>query len=97
MVAKKRKREITNEILEESQKTKRARDKLKQRLDLMEKKTTAEALKDKTTAIERWIGRRAKERVMVKKDIPLFDKNQNSAKPSRSISKLQEEIMQKLK
>ena len=93
----KRKREINYEIVEESQKTKRARDKLKQRLELMEKKTTSEALKDKTTAIERWIGRRAQDRVTVKKDIPLFDKNQNPAKPSRSISKLQQELMQKLK
>jgi hypothetical protein len=97
MAIVKKKKVFNNEIVEESQKTKRARDKLRQRLELMEKKTTLEALKDKTDAIERWIDRRSEDRVAVNKDIPLFDKNQHSAKPSRGVARLQEELSQKLK
>ena len=84
------------EIVEESQKTKKARCKLQQRISAMEEKMTPEALKDKTNAIERWIDRRAGERIFVKKNLALFDKNQNPAKPSKGVTKLQEELQQQL-
>ena len=92
-----RKKEINLQIVEESEKTRRARDKLKQRIESMEKKVTPEALKDKTSAIERWIDRRSSERVSVKKDFPLFDKNKHPAKPSKGIAKLQEDLQERLK
>ncbi len=95
-MAKLRKKEINRGIVEESEQTKRARQKLQKRMALMEKKTTPEALKDKTVAIERWIDRRTPERVVVKKDLPLFDKNTNSAKPSKGISKMQDALSKKL-
>lgn len=96
MAFMKKRKVINTEIVGESQKTKRARDKLKQRMALMEEKMTPEALKDKTSAIERWIDRRASERVPVKKNIALFDKNQNSAKSSKGVARLQEELEQQL-
>lgn len=79
-------------IVDESQKTKKARRKLKDRLDRFEKKTTPQALQRKSEEISRWIERHASDRVVVKKDIPLFDKNKNSVKPSRGIEKIAEEL-----
>jgi len=79
-------------IVDESQKTKKARKKLKDRLDHFEKKMTPQALKRKSEEISRWIERHASDRVPVKKDIPLFDKNANSVKPSRGIEKMAEEL-----
>lgn len=79
-------------IVEESQKTKKARKKLRDRMDNLEKKVTPQALKRKSEEISRWIERHAAGRVVVKKDIPLFDKNANPAKPSRGIEKIAEEL-----
>jgi len=53
---------------------------------------TPQALKLKSEEISRWIERHASDRVEVKKDIPLFDKNINSAKSSRGIEKFAEEL-----
>lgn len=79
-------------IVEESQKTKKARKKLRERMDNLEKKVTPQALKRKSEEITRWIERHSADRIPVQKDIPLFDKNANPAKPSRGIEKMAEEL-----
>lgn len=83
-------------IADESSKTKKARAKLKARMTSLEKKMTKEALDRKSQEINRWISRHASDRVSVEKDISLFDKNKNPAKPSRNIAKLQEELAQQM-
>jgi hypothetical protein len=83
-----------NNIALESEKTKKAREKLKKQFLEIEKKITPEALKQKSIEIHRWISRYAQHRVTLKnKNISLFDENQNTAEISRNISS----IFQKLK
>ena len=79
-------------IVEESEKTKRAREKLKQKIDRTDKKITEKALKETSQEIAGWIERHSTDRILVEKDISLFDQNRNSAKMSRSIEKLAEEL-----
>ncbi len=79
-------------IAEESEKTKKARAKLKEKLDRTDKKMTQEALKEASQEIAGWIERHAGDRIPVEKDISLFDQNRNSAKMSRTIEKLAEEL-----
>jgi hypothetical protein len=79
-------------IAGESEKTKRAREKLKAKFDRTDKKITEKALKDKAQEIASWIERHSLDRLSVDKDISLFDQNRNSAKMSKSIEKLAEEI-----
>lgn len=79
-------------IAEESEKTKRAREKLKAKLDTTDKKITEKALKDKSQEIASWIERHSTDRLSVDKDISLFDQNRNSAKMSKTIEKLAEEL-----
>ncbi len=83
-------------LAEESPKTKKARRKLKERLSEIEKTVTPEALQEKAQEVHRRIARHASDRVSVEKEISLFDRNQNSAKPSRAVSKLAEELSQTL-
>ena len=74
-------------IAEESEKTKKAREKIRKQLEETEKKITKEALKEKSLEIHRWIARHAHHRVILKnKNISLFDENQNTAKVSRFVS-----------
>lgn len=79
-------------IAEESEKTKRAREKLKAKLDRTDKKITEKALKDKSQEIASWIERHSSDRLSVDKDISLFDQNRNSAKMSKTIEKLAEDL-----
>lgn len=79
-------------IAEESEKTKRAREKLRAKLDRTDKKITEKALQDKSQEIASWIERHSSDRLSVDKDISLFDQNRNSAKMSKSIEKLAEEL-----
>ncbi len=79
-------------IADESEKTKRAREKLKAKLDRTDKKITDKALKDKSQEIASWIERHSSDRLSVDKDISLFDQNRNSAKMSKTIEKLAEEL-----
>lgn len=79
-------------IAEESSKTKKARKKLKERLEELEKGFTPEALEKKSQEVQRRIARHAPDRVAVEKDLSLFDRNQNPAKPSRAVAKLAEEL-----
>jgi len=87
-----KKKLMTGTLAEESQKTKKARKKLQEKLDFVEKKMTPQAIERKSQEISRWIARHASDRVSVKKDISLFDKNQNPAQPSKNISKIAEEL-----
>jgi hypothetical protein len=79
--------------VEESDKTKRAREKLKKRLEKLEKKITQDALKSKVTEIHDRISRHAANRVVLtKKTISLFDNNQNSAEISMKVSLISQKI-----
>jgi hypothetical protein len=79
-------------IAEESAKTKKARAKLKAKLDATDKKLKNQTLGKKSQEIAKWIERHASDRVQVKKDISLFDQNRNSAKMSRNTEKVAEEL-----
>jgi predicted transposase YdaD len=92
-----RKSLILGVLAEESSKTKKARAKLKQKLEATEKKLKNQTLEKKSQEIARWIERHAHDRVSVKKDISLFDQNRNSAKMSRNTEKLAEELAGNLK
>lgn len=82
------------QIAEESHKTRKAREKLRQKLLEIDAKITPEALQEKTMEMHRWIARHASNRITLKeKSISLFDENQNAAKLSQRIAK----IAQKLK
>jgi predicted amino acid-binding ACT domain protein len=87
-----RKSLILGVLAEESGKTKKARAKLKNKLEATEKKLQNQTLDKKSQEISKWIERHASDRVSVKKDISLFDQNRNSAKMSRNIEKLAEEL-----
>jgi len=90
-----RKSLIMGVLAEESAKTKKARSKLKQKLDASDKKMTREALEKKSQEISKWIERHSSDRISVKKDISLFDQNQNSVKMSRNTEKIAEELLRK--
>jgi hypothetical protein len=76
-------------IAKESQKTRRAREKLKKRFVEHDEAITEQALEQKTIEIHRWIARQAAQRVVLRsKNISLFDENQNTAKLSRRIEEL---------
>ncbi|HSX12276.1 MAG TPA: hypothetical protein VLF61_02170 [Rhabdochlamydiaceae bacterium] len=81
------------EIAEESLKTKKAREKLKKRLEALDQKITPQALKEKSIQIHNWIAKHAQKRVVLKeKSISLFDENQNTAQLSQRIAKIAQQI-----
>ena len=81
------------ELAKESQKTLKAREKLRKRLEMMDAKITKEALEQKSIEIHRWISRHADNRIALKdKTIALFDENENAAVLSEKIAKLAEQI-----
>ncbi|MCB1109493.1 MAG: hypothetical protein KDK64_00785 [Chlamydiia bacterium] len=74
-------------LAEESEKTKKTREKLRRRLEEMDKGITPQALKRKSSEIQRWIARHASERIALRtKSISLFDENQNTADLSQKVS-----------
>lgn len=78
---------IEKKLADESDKTKKAREKLKRRLMDLEKKVTQQALERKTMEIHRWIARHAPQRVVLRlKTISLFDGNKNTAEISQKIA-----------
>jgi len=82
-------REDQKEILGESQKTRRTREKLQRYLDRIEREVSPQALQKKSQEIHHWISRHSSDRVVLKsKDISLFDENRNSAKASGSVASL---------
>ncbi|MFA6118818.1 MAG: hypothetical protein WCT85_05440 [Parachlamydiales bacterium] len=75
--------------VEESEKTKKARDKLKKILEKLEKEITQDGLNKKIFEIHDRISRLAPERVVLKrKSISLFDNNQNAAKVSEKVASI---------
>ena len=77
---------------EESPKTKKMREKLRKRLEEMERELTPQALKRTTFEIQRWIDRHASERVTLKSKISLFDGNQNSATLSQKVAAVMKKL-----
>ena len=75
-------------VVGESEKTKKAREKLKQKLEKADKKLTETALRNKSQEIAERIDRHSSDRISVEKDLSLFDQNRNSAKMSRLVEKL---------
>ena len=80
---------MKDDLAEETDKTVRARNKLKKRLGMLDKKVTEEALGKKADEIQRWISKHASNRVVLKeKSISLFDGNKNAAKMSAKLQKI---------
>jgi hypothetical protein len=80
-------------IADESPKTKKAREKLKKKLDAADQRMTQQALEKKTIEIHRWIARHARHRVVLRsKNISLFDENQNAAALSSRVASLAEQL-----
>lgn len=78
---------------EESAKTRKAREKLRKKLEALEKKITPQALEKKTIEIHRWIERHASQRTVLRsKTFSLFDENQNTAELSKKVVELAEQI-----
>ena len=76
-------------IAEESDKTKKAREKLKKRLLELDRKVTIQALERKNMEIHRWIARHAPQLAVLRtKTISLFDENKNTAEVSSRIVKV---------
>ena len=85
---------LDTKLVVESDKTKKARDKLKKQFEEIEKQITPEALKQKSLEIHRWIARHAHNRVILKnKNISLFDENQNTATFSQCVSTISRKLI----
>ncbi|MCB1116579.1 MAG: hypothetical protein KDK71_08925 [Chlamydiia bacterium] len=81
-------------LAEESEKTRKTREKLRRRLEEMEQGITPSALKRKSSEIQRWISRHSHERVPLKsKSIALFDENQNAATVSQKVRTLMKSLI----
>ena len=90
-------RGIDKKIAEESEKTRKAREKLKRRLKDLEKKVTQQALERKNMEIHRWIARHAPGRIVLRtKAISLFDENKNTAKISQKIAHVAMQLKKEL-
>ena len=93
MVASSDKKSKTKSHAEESLKTKKAREKLRKRMEMHDEKITKEALEKKSLEIHRWISRHADRRIVLRnKSISLFDENQNAAEISQKILKIAEKF-----
>lgn len=80
-------------LAEESEKTKKTREKLRKRLEEMDQGITPQALKRKSSEICRWIARHASERISLPtKSISLFDENQNAAKLSQKVNAVMDRL-----
>lgn len=78
-------------IAEESEKTRKARRKLTQRLKQIDKKMTPQVLKKTREEIEKQLERRAASRVQVS------EKHQELAQPSRSVQKMAEALLSEIR
>lgn len=84
---------VVKELAKESEKTKKAREKLKKRLAELDQKITTQALERKSIEIHRWISRHASNRVILKnKDISLFDENKTPAQASQKILRIAQKL-----
>ncbi len=80
---------VEKKIADESEKTKKAREKLRKRLLELDRKVTTQALERKNMEIHRWIARHAPQRMVLRtKAISLFDENKNTAEVSSRIVKI---------
>jgi hypothetical protein len=84
---------MKKKLAEETDRTIKARNKLKKRLGVLDKQVTEQALEQKTDEIHRWISKHANDRVVLKKkSISLFDSNKNAAEMSAKLQKMAESI-----
>lgn len=82
-------------IIQESSKTRRSREKLEKQWEARDRLVTETALAETIHKIAKWIATRAKDRVFLeKKDLALFDNNQNPAPPSRKVERLAQSLTQ---
>lgn len=73
-------------VAPESNKTKRAREKLIKQLEKEQQQITPQALKATAEKIYKWIGDNAKQRVAIKKkSIRLFNQNKDAASLSKKV------------
>ncbi|MCB1072233.1 MAG: hypothetical protein H7A41_06635 [Chlamydiales bacterium] len=80
-------------LAEESEKTKKTREKLRKRLEEIDQGITPQALKRKSSEIHRWIARHASDRIALRtKSISLFDENQNTASLSQKVNAVMERL-----
>lgn len=78
-----------SELAEPSQKVQKTKEKLKKLLMEIDASITPVALERKMKEIRRWIARNSHERVpLSKKEISLFDENENPANASSRIRKI---------
>jgi len=83
----------TKKLADVSAKTLKTREKLKRKLESIDKSVTPQALKQKIAEIHRWISRNAVDRIPLRsKTIALFDCNQNVAETSLKVRKIAESI-----
>ncbi len=94
----KEKKDKQKRAVDESTQILKAREKLKKKMEAIEKKVTAQALEKKSLEIHRWIAKNASERVVLyAKDISLFDENQNTAKVSQRVNSVAEKLQKDMK
>ncbi len=80
-------------IAHESQKTKRAREKLIKQLDAERAQVTPKALGDTVEKIHKWIADNSKHRVPIKgKSIKLFNQNKDAARISKKVRLIAERL-----
>lgn len=84
-------------VASESLKLKKAKAKLKQQMDTFDRKAGPDDLKRTKEEIAGWIERHSHERVVIKKDLSLFDQNRNSAKISKAIEKMAKDLAEERK
>jgi len=97
VIMAKKAKNLLEEVAFESDKTKRAREKLRKQLEVADSQITDQAIDQKKAEIERWIERNTKNRSVLKsKAISLFDENQNPAKESSKIEQMSKDLEKEL-
>ncbi|MCP5491694.1 MAG: hypothetical protein H7A40_01455 [Chlamydiales bacterium] len=85
-------------IAPESEKIRRAREKLEKKLSKLDAQVNKQALMRKNREIHRWIERHAASRIILQnKSIALFDENQSPAKLSRKVEGVAATLQELLK
>ncbi|MFZ4772609.1 MAG: hypothetical protein ACOYK9_01285 [Chlamydiia bacterium] len=80
-------------VAQESEKTRKARDKLKNRLNKIDSMVTSHAIEEKKDQISDWISRHSWSRDPISKDdLGLFDQNRNSAPLSKKTQGMKERL-----
>lgn len=84
-------------LAEESEKTRKSREKLRRQMEGIDSEITQEALREKSGEIAGWIERHSSGRIPLKnKSISLFDENQNSEPMSAKVEELAEKLHKEL-